>query len=223
MNSYFSLSQLSKFVGTILVVLLLASESPALPSPGSPAESSFCACCADPGLWSLENRKIDEGTMKELNRLKPDGVADFYVTDAWPDNVSGVAVPDSYQPGYFVVSIVREQRAWKFFFKTPKGETGALVLTLPAIATFFDADIEPRQKLDSKVPLVIYKEVRLEGDVRGTGIFAKGIAARTKFRLILQGRGNRCLNAEDVHRWNLRISGPQAGYTIYGSFAKPST
>lgn len=223
MNCNYSLSPIIKFVGAILLALTTFSVSPTLSSPISPAASSFCACCADPGTWSSENRKIENDAMKELNRLKPDGVADFYVTEAWPEGVSGVAVPESYKPGHFVVSIVREQRSWKFFFKTSTGETGALILTLPGTATFFNADIEPRQKPENKSPLILYKEVRLEGDVRGTGMFAKGIVPRTKFRLVLQGKGNWCLGAEDIHRWNLRISGPQAGYTIFGFFAKPSS
>ena len=77
-----------------------------------------------------------------------------------------------------------------------------------------------RQK--ARMPTDLYREIRFEGQVRGTGMFAKGIVPRTKFRLVLQGNGNWCLTAEDFYRWNLRISGPKAGYTIYGYFAKPS-
>ncbi|MGA9769476.1 MAG: hypothetical protein WBV94_10575 [Blastocatellia bacterium] len=160
--------------------------------------------------------------MSELNRLTLNGVADFYQTDAEND-ISGVTAPDGFEYGYFVISIVREQRNWKFFFKTSKGETGALILTLPGMATFFNADIEAGPRPEHPITAGLYKEIRLEGEVRGTGIFAKGMAPKTKYRLVLQGGGNWCMNAEDFYRWNLRVSGPQAGYTIYGYFAKTST
>ena len=223
MNWKLFLPRLANSVSAIVFSFSLLSAQPALSCPAPPARRSYCACCADPGVWSLETRKMDNNVMTELNRLKPDGIAVFYVTDAWPEDISGVAVSDMGEPGHIVISIVREQRNWKFFLKTSKGETGALVLTIPGMAAFFNADIEQRQKPENKPPTTVYKEVRLEGEeVRGTGIFAKGIVPKTKFRLVLQGKGNMCLNAEDFHRWNLRISGPKAAYTIYGFFAKPS-
>ena len=218
MNRYTSFSQTIKFIsawGLMMTTLL------ALPFASS-SKPAFCACCADPGAWDLSTRKIENEARKELNRLLLDGVADFYMTAAWPDGVSGVAVPDAIEPGYFVASLVREQQDWKFFFKTSKGEKGTLILTLPATATFFAADIEPRAKSEHHGSTTLYKEIRLEGTVRGTGIFAKGITPKTRFRLALQGKGNWCLSAEDFHRWNLRIIGPQAKYTLYGFFTKPS-
>lgn len=169
----------------------------------------------------METHKIEDHEMKELNRLTLNGVADFYQTDAEND-ISGVDAPPGFEYGYFVISIVRESREWKFFFKTVKGEKGALILTIPGIATFFNADIEQGPRPERATTAGLYKEIRLEGAVRGTGIFAKGMAPKTKYRLVLQGGGNWCLNAEDFYRWNLRVSGPKAGYSIYGYFAKPS-
>jgi hypothetical protein len=209
----------------ILLALATALAPVALSSPIQGTGRSFCACCADPGVWSLETREIADHEMKELNRLMLDS-ADFYATDAWPDGVSGVSAPENpfVQSGYFIVSIVREQQNWKLFFKTSKGDKGVLVLTMPGAATFFDADLEalPKSKRQNLGDPVLYKEVRLEGDVRGTGIFAKGMAPKTKYRLVLQGRGNWCMDAETFYRWNLRVHGPRAEYTVYGSFAKPS-
>jgi len=221
MNCNLSLSQIVKFTGAILLALIMLPARRA-ESSIPPISTPFCACCADPGMWSLETRKIDDSTMKEFNRLKPAEAADFLTTAAWPDDVSGIAAPESLESGDLVVSIVREQRTWKFFFKTPKDEKGALVLTLPAAATFFNSDNEQRPTPENKSAVVLYKEVRLEGDVRGTGIFANGMAPRTRFRLVLQGKGNACLSADDFYRWNLRVTGPKARYTIYGFFAKPS-
>ena len=222
MNSNPSLSRIIKSIGAVLLALATLSPPPIVSSSIPSTVTPFCACCADSGEWNLGTSKIEDYEMKELNRLTLDGVANFYTTDAWPDGVSGVTAPDGYQDGYFVISIVRVQRDWKLFFKTLKGETGALILTIPGAATFFDADIGKSPKGKHSITEGLYKEIRLEGDVRGTGIFAKGMAPKTKYRLVLQGSGNRCLNAEDFYRWNLQVSGPQAGYTIYGFFAKPS-
>ena len=206
-------------VGSILFALTVLSMPSTVSSAVRLTTPPYCACCADPGEWSLETRKIEDHETGELNRLTPDGRAGFYATDAFPDDVSGVAAPND-DINELVVSIVREQRDWKLFFKTSGGRTGALILPLPGTATFFNADISEGPRPERTATVGLYKEIRLEGQLRGTGIFAKGIAPKTRFKLVLQGRGNRCLSAQDFYRWNLRISGPQAGYAIYGFFAK---
>jgi hypothetical protein len=224
MNWNLSFSRIIKSFGAVLLTLTTLSVPPIVSSSIPTTVTTFCACCADPGVWSLETDKIEDYQMKELNRLTLDGVADFYQTDA-EDDISGVTAPESFEEGYFVISIVREPQNWKFFFKTLKGEKGALILTIPATATFFNADIEDVSKPERherKPHVGLYKEIRLEGNVRGTGMFAKGMASKTKYRLVLQGGGNWCMRAEDFYRWNLRVSGPQAKYTIYGFFAEPS-
>jgi hypothetical protein len=221
MNSNLSLPQIIRSIGTVLLALTMLSASPIVSSSMPPAVTPFCACCVESGVWSLETHKIEDYQLEELNRLTLDGAADFYGTEAWPNDVSGVSAPDDDLAQELVISIVREHRDWKFFFKTSKGEKGALILTIPVVATFFKADIEDVPKSDRSY-LRLYKEIRLEGDVRGTGIFAKGMAPKTRYRLVLQGGGNGCMRAEDFYRWNLRVSGPQAGYTIYGFFSEPT-
>jgi len=217
-----SLQHMKRSVGAFVLVLITLWVPVTFSSPIPAAANPFCACCADPGTWDLETRKIEDYQMKELERLTLDGVANFYSTDAWPDDVSGVTAPNGYEDGYFVISLVRAQRDWRLFFKTSKGEKGALILTIPVVATFFNADIVEGPRPERKMTAGLYKEIRLHGEVRGTGIFAKGMAPKTKYRLVLQGGGNWCLTAADFNRWNLRVSGPRAGYTIYGYFAKPS-
>ncbi len=208
--------------GALAPAIALLFLPPATPPATGTTGKAVCACCADPGVWSLETRRLDQETLKELNRLKSSGEAEFHATAAWPEDISGIALPEGYEPRPLTASVVREGRTWKFLFKTSSGQTGALTLTLPGTATFFHADIEQRRRGENTPPSSIYNEIRLEGTVRGTGMFAKGNAPATKFRLVLQGRGNMCVNAEDFHRWNLRILGPQAGYALYGFFESPS-
>lgn len=221
MNWNYSLSQIIKFLGAILLTLTPLSAPPTKSFTIPPTKTPFCACCADMGMWELESRKIYDSEIEILDTLRLDGVALFYLTAGWPDDVFGVSPPVEDLDQELIISIVREQQNWKlFFFKTKAGRTGALILTLSGKATFFNADIGEGPRPERRNPISIYKEIRLEGAVRGTGIFAKGIAPKTKFRLVLQGRGNSCLTVDDLQRWSLRISGPQAGYTIYGYFAK---
>lgn len=220
MNWNLSLSQIIKLIGAILLTLTPLSAPPTKSFTIPPTKTPFCSCCADLGMWELESRKIYDYEIETLNTLRLDGVALFYITAAWPEDVFGVSEPHDDLGDELVISIVREQQNWKLFFKTKAGRTGALILTLSGTATFFDADIGEGPRPERRHPVGIYKEIRLEGEVRGTGIFAKGVAPKTKYRLVLQGMGNRCLDAAAFYRWNLRISGPQAGYTIYGYFAK---
>jgi hypothetical protein len=68
---------------------------------------------------------------------------------------------------------------------------------------------------------VLYKEWRFEGEVNGTGFFKAGITARTKYFLVLQGRGNSCDAAEDFTHWQLKITGKKADYAFYGELSAP--
>ncbi|EDX70609.1 hypothetical protein MC7420_5984 [Coleofasciculus chthonoplastes PCC 7420] len=43
-------------------------------------------------------------------------------------------------------------------------------------------------------PVTVYKEYRAEGKLSGNGIFAPGITDNTRFKLILQSTGNRCMS-----------------------------
>ena len=58
----------------------------------------------------------------------------------------------------------------------------------------------------------------MTGRAHGTGIFARGLAPGAQYQLVLQGKGHQCLQASDYYRWNLRLTGPQAGFTLYGMF-----
>ena len=44
--------------------------------------------------------------------------------------------------------------------------------------------------------------------------------ARAQSRLVLQGRGNMCLDAQDFKNWVLKIYGKYAEFSLYGDFEK---
>ena len=187
-----------------------------------PANSYACACCADDGEWNEGKAKIDDSTLKEINLLNPAPTASLYTTDAFPDGTTGIAGIAEGSSQSYGVSLSRDGRKWTLVLTDNKGRRGTLVFSVPLAATFLNADIHDGLKGGGGGPL-LYKELRLEGKVWGNGIFARGITADTKFRLVLQGRGNRCPSAEDFKNWNLHISGPKANYSFYGSFARPAS
>ncbi|HMF80186.1 MAG TPA: hypothetical protein VK562_02195 [Candidatus Acidoferrum sp.] len=110
---------------------------------------------------------------------------------------------------------------WKLTFRNGD-ESGTLNLQLPAKMFRYAADIHDGQTIggDSRKPL-LYKEGRFEGEVNGTGVFKTGITARTKYVLVLQGRGNSCDTAEDFTHWRLKITGNKADYAFYGELSTP--
>jgi hypothetical protein len=111
---------------------------------------------------------------------------------------------------------------WKLTFRVGD-ESGTLTLPLPAQMLRYAADIHDGRTIgdDSRKPL-LYKEWRFEGEVNGTGLFKAGIVARTKYSLVLQGRGNSCDSAEDFTHWRLQITGNKADYAFYGELGTPA-
>ncbi len=182
-----------------------------------PARANLCACCAEWGEWSETASKLSDFEMDELNQLKFSQTAKLYSTAAFPEDISGLGVKEDEMSEDFKLTLSRSGNKWTLTFKSDSGQTGALALTLPATATRFHTDPRDGKEGGAGGPL-LYKEFRLRGQCSGTGFFAKGIAPGTKFRLILHGRGNRCLTTEDFKGWSLNISGPRARYTFYGSF-----
>jgi hypothetical protein len=65
----------------------------------------------------------------------------------------------------------------------------------------------------------IDEEWRLEGEVKGSGIFRSGLPA--KYMLVFQGRGNACDNPEDFRNWRLEVRGEKARYAFYGKLVRP--
>ena len=76
-----------------------------------------------------------------------------------------------------------------------------------------------------KEPCVtLYKEIHIENDVKGTGIFAPDMITGVSYRLIIQGNGTHC--DDHFKRFILQIEGPennsteerQLYYYFYGYF-----
>jgi hypothetical protein len=179
-----------------------------------PAGAFACACCAEPGAWYERTDRVEEYQWTELNRLRFDAVANVY-TEAGEDAVKGISNPaDEYS-----LTLSRQARRWDLKYRDKQGRTGTLTLTIPTTAVQFGVDTHEAQGGET----VLYKELRLTGALTGSGIFKSGSTPQTKFRLILQGRGNNCMAAEDFKHWTLQIFGPRASYTFYGSLKEPAS
>ena len=100
-------------------------------------------------------------------------------------------------------------RTWHWHLGNP----AALTLRIPTSATTLAADIHDGKLAGGGGPL-LYKELRLEGALSTSYTNLRG----THYRLVLQGRGNNCLNAGDFRSWHLEITGRGAKYQLYGTF-----
>ncbi len=179
-----------------------------------PTNALACACCAEPGAYSIRTMKPTNLELDQLKRIQF-GTANLYTT-AGEDNIKGIAgIGEDYS-----ISGLLQNAAWKFNIKDTAGKSGTLNLTKPVSMVAFMADIHDN---GAGSETVLYKEWRFKYRVQsGTGIFQSGIAPATEYFLVLQGRGNVCTNAEDFKNWRLEITGKRADYAFFGDLKTPS-
>ena len=179
------------------------------------ASAYACACCAEPGTWFQETAKSDPevlGIVGQLSR-RLDKTALLYLTAAGFEGVKGISRASET---YVLRRIPPYTRDWKLEFTDERGNRGTLAFTIPNTAVFFGTDPQDGQQAGGGGPS-LYKEWRFEGPVSGTGIFKGGTTARTRFRFILQGRGNMCSAAKDFKSWILQVEGPRADFAFSGA------
>ena len=168
-----------------------------------------CACCAEEGEWYQRSGRITETELFQLQRVRFSQTANTYQSPADETDLS-----TSY-----ALTQTRSGRRWDLRFRDEQGKTGTLSFTIPATAVFYGADMQDSPP--GGVGPSLYKEWRLMGTARVTGVLKKGMAGPARFRLILQGRGNNCGEAEDYKKWILQVSGARLSYSFYGSLNNP--
>ena len=153
--------------------------------------------------------------VNELIRLRFGAAAHLRTTPAFPADVKGVnPVATRYR-----LSQARHARIFTLTFRDAKGNSGTLGFVLPERATRLAVDLQDGRRSAGGGPL-LYREWRLEGRLTTSGIF-RG-AGSPRFRLVLQGRGNACVNARDFRSWILQVSGPRAAFAFHGTFRAPT-
>ena len=176
----------------------------------NPANAHACACCATAGIWSEYTDSLENYDVEQLNQLQYSPTAKLVVGAAGFATIKGLASESET----YTLSHSKNNRSWNFHFTDTKGKAGNLSFSLPPQKTEFGTDFYDKPVADSR----LYKEVRLTGKLAGNGIFESGINNDSRYKLILQGRGNYCLDSDDFKHWILEISGPQSSYSFYGSF-----
>lgn len=205
------------FTVVFLTILMLVSTG----------ETMACACCAEPGTYSIWTGKPDGYYLEVLQGVKFNEEADLYMTEAGFDGIKGLdGIAKSYEsdagewsPDFFSLANTFSAKTWKFNFKTKDGKIGTLTLPLPAQMLAFKVDIHDGKISGGGGPL-LYKEFRFKGIAQsGTGLFKSGIVKPTTYFLVLKGRGNGCDNAEDFTHWYLEIEGKKAEYSFFGKLS----
>jgi hypothetical protein len=170
---------------------------------------AVCACCAEEGEWYERSERITDAQLYQLNRVRFSPTANTYQSPA-DDNELSIK---------YTLTQTRSGRRWELRFRDEQGKTGMLSFMLPATAVLYGADMQ--DKPPGGTGPALYKEWRFAGAARVTGVLQKGMAGPARFRLILQGRGNNCGEAEDFKNWILKVSGPRLSYAFYGSLSDP--
>jgi hypothetical protein len=200
---------------TIYCVLLIAAAMfliwPAQAHLNSPVvKPTVCACCTEEGEWYERTGRLDSAQLFQLDRMRFSPTANTYMSPA-----ADYEFASSYS-----LSQTRAGRRWQLKLKDDKGKTGTVSFTIPATLTSFGADLHEQDERGGLGPL-LYKEMRFTGAAQVTGILKQGINGPARFRLILQGRGRGCTEAEDFKNWTLQITGARVSHAFYGSLDKP--
>jgi hypothetical protein len=134
-----------------------------------------CACCAEPGQYSISVKKPGSNELAILEEIKF-ATANLHTSAGYPDDIS---VIDSLGDSYSINSLF-QSRAWKFNFTANKAKTGTLALPMPTSMVAYMANIHDHKPGEGEP--ILYKEWRFKYKVRqGTGIFQKGIVPATVY------------------------------------------
>ena len=189
------------------VFVVILSTSRVATSTKATAPSMFCACCADDGEWYQRAERITADMRTEINRVK------------FSEATNGMSGEEDapFSEGTFELTRSSDMRRWQLKYVGAQGKSGSLSLAIPLRLVNFGADIRDGQQGGGGGPL-LYKEWRFDGSATGSGVFKTWRSA--KFRLILQGRGNHCTQAEDFKHWNLSVNHGSTSLSVYGVVAR---
>jgi len=185
-----------------------------------------CACCAEPGTYSLRTVKPDSYYLDILSRLEFSQTARLYMTEAGFETIKGLdqvkkedeAIDVSITDGFDIAAAFTGGRSWRFELKSPKGLKGSLTLPIPAQMVSFAVDIHDAE--ESGLGPLLYKEFRFKGNVAAaTGFTKAGVVRGTSYFLVFQGRGRGCNEVSDFSNWRLEIVGPRVQYAFFGKLS----
>ncbi|HEX5704681.1 MAG TPA: hypothetical protein VFX97_15885 [Pyrinomonadaceae bacterium] len=183
------------------------STSKVATSNKAAAPPMFCACCADDGEWYQRAERLTAEMRKEINRVN------------FSEAKNGMSGSEDapFSDGEFELTRSNDMRHWQLKYVGAQEKSGSLTLPIPLRLVNFGADVHDGQQGGGGGPL-LYKEWRFDGSATGTGVFKTWRGA--KFRLVLQGRGNHCTQAEDFKHWNLSVNHRSTSLSVYGAVVR---
>ena len=189
----------------------------------SAANALACACCAEPGTYSIRTIKPDSFHLDLLSEFKYARKANLFMTEAGFETIKGLdavekedaAIEASITDGFDLATTFSGRHSWNFEFKTPKGLRGSVAFPMPGSMVSFAAGIHDNE--DTGLGPLLYKELRFKGNVTSaSGFMRTGVTRGTTYFLVFQGRGRGCDEVFDFKNWSLEIDGPRASYAFFG-------
>jgi hypothetical protein len=177
----------------------------------APSGAYACACCTNTAQRNVGVYELDSSKRGEIDQLRFGALAHLYTGEADADAIKGIATPSVR----YTLSVAQHADRWLFSFGDAEGRSGTLTLAIPKSIAVFEVDPR-RDEREGGLGPALYKEWRLTSPAAGTGIFTPGMGKGQLVTLILQGDGNNCHSAADFTHWTLVVSGPIAGYHLYG-------
>ncbi len=183
----------------------------------STAFAFACACCAEPGQYSISTVKPSKDDMELIQRLRFQ-TADLFLYGLGEENVKGI----NPLGNKFSIQTLLNSKNWSFNFTDNNKKTGKLDLSKPISMVDYRADIPGNNDEETSGATTLYKEWRFKYRVQGaSGIFKSAFAPATEYFLVLQGYGNNCPAAEDFKTYRLEITGKNADFAFYGKMGTP--
>ena len=173
-------------------------------------EAVACACCSDPGDRIEGNEPLANYTRDVLLDVRLAPTAKLYADAGFPDSVKGLRKP---QDGAYRVTWNTADNRLLLAATDPSQAIGTISFPWPR--RLFNLAFDPRKGPERLIGPVLHREWRLDGDATLTGIFAAK-HKRAKAQLILQGEGNRCVNASDFKTWSLSLKGRDVAVKLLG-------
>ena len=178
-------------------------------------QANACACCTDPGQRYVESVPIGTFERGELDGVVFAETAMLFQSPGFPDDVRGVKEPSGED--YRVSGGIAARRV-SFEFTDKAGRSGKIDFALPARVTRFEVDPREETEATGGNGPALYKEWRLTGRPKLSGILR--VRGAPQATLILHGRGNSCTSSSDFNKWTLVVYGGGANYKFLGALKR---
>lgn len=165
-----------------------------------------CACCADHGVYYRTLNPLGHYVRNELKKYKLRGFLD----EDWSGTRGLVLLKGD--TNYIVNGVFDGKNSFHFFIYNQKNKLlGKILFKSKQKVEEFATDHGEENK---GLGVILYKEFRFDGTAYVTGEIANSIGKQLKAFLVMQGKGNFCLNSGDLNHFILKFSVKKGGEII---------